>query len=140
MRNETTVTVTARPESVWEVLTDVESWPQLTPSMTSVRKLDPGPLRTGMRVRIRQPKLPPALWTVTEFVEGERFVWVAKGMGFRTTAGHDVSTADGSTRLRLTVELSGPLAGIAHRLLDDLTDRYIALEAAGIKGRAEGSA
>lgn len=140
MRNETTVDVGASREAVWRVLMDVESWPQLTPSMSAVEKLDPGPLRVGTRVRIRQPRLPPAVWTVTEMVENERFVWTAKGPGLRTTAGHDVLTTGGTTTLRLAVEQSGPLGGVAGRLAKNLTDRYIALEAAGIKRRAEESA
>lgn len=137
MRNETTLGVAASREAVWKVLIDVESWPDLTPSMSSVRKLDAGPLRVGTRVRIRQPKLPPAVWTVTELAEPERFVWTARGPGFRTTASHEIVAEEGSTLLRLAVEQSGPLAGVVSRLGRSLTDRYIALEAAGVKRRAE---
>jgi len=139
MRNETTVDVSASREAVWKVLVDVEVLPELTASMSSVQKLDPGPLRVGMRVRIRQPKLPTTVWTVTEVAENERFAWVAKGPGLRTTGVHEVLTVDGTTRLHLAIEQAGPLAGLVGRLIGNLTDRYIALEAAGIKRRAEES-
>jgi carbon monoxide dehydrogenase subunit G len=139
-RNEVTVSVRAPREVLWAALKNVESMPDLTSSMTSVEKLEEGPLRVGMRVRIRQPKLPPAVWTVTEVVENERFVWTAKGLGFRSTAFHEVIADGESSKLRLAVEQSGPLAGLVGRLWNDLTDRYIALEAAGIKSRAEGAA
>ena len=90
MRNETTVDVDAPAEVLWAVVKDVESWPKLTESMTFVERLDGGPLREGMRVKVNQPKLPPATWKVTELVENERFVWRARGPGFTTTASHEV--------------------------------------------------
>lgn len=139
--NETSVTIDAPPEEVWPVLMEVESWPQYTESMTKVEKLEDGPLRQGMRVRIHQPKLPAATWTVTELVAQERFVWQARGPGFRTAGLHEISPLDGGrTRLRLVLEQSGPLGGVVGRMGSKLTDRYIAMEAAGIKRRAEEAA
>jgi uncharacterized membrane protein len=83
-RNETAVTIDAPAERVWPVLMEIESWPDYTESMTKVEKIDDGPLHEGTRVRIHQPKLPAATWTVTELVAQERFVWQARGPGFRT--------------------------------------------------------
>jgi uncharacterized membrane protein len=138
MRNETSVTIDAPPGKVWPVLMEVESWPGYTESMTSVEKLDDGPLSEGTRVRIHQPKLPAATWTVTDLVPQERFVWEAHGPGFRTAGIHEISPVDGGrTRLRLALEQSGPLGGVVGRMGSKLTDRYIAMEAAGIKRRAE---
>jgi hypothetical protein len=137
MRNETTVPVDATPEELWSVLVDVESWPELTESMTAVTKVDPGPLHVRSRVRITQPRLPKAEWTVTELVEPERFTWVASGPGYRSTATHEVLTGPGGTRLRLAVEQTGPLGVLLGRVLTRMVDRYIGLEAAGLKRRAE---
>ena len=58
---------------VWEVLTDVESWPLWTTSMTSVTSLTPGPLAVGHDVRIRQPKFGTLVWCVTELVPATSF-------------------------------------------------------------------
>lgn len=139
MRFEHTVPVQATPESVWAVLVDVESWPELTASMTSVEKLSLAPLSVGARVRIRQPKLPPATWQVTELAEPERFVWVSTGPGVRTTAVHEVTPAEGGgSRLRLELTQAGPLGGVVGRLARDMIERYLALEAEGLKRRAEG--
>ncbi|HEY7718367.1 MAG TPA: SRPBCC family protein [Pedococcus sp.] len=138
MRTEHTVTVEAPREAVWAALVDVESWPQVTSSMTSVEKLDPGPLQIGSRARIRQPKLPVAVWTVTELTEPERFTWVATGPGVRTTAVHEVAGSGGTCRLRLELTQAGPLGSALGRLARGLVERYLALEADGLKRRAEG--
>jgi carbon monoxide dehydrogenase subunit G len=137
MRTETSIPVEAPPEVVWEVVTDVESWPELTPSMSSVRKRAPGPLRVGSVVDIRQPKLPRARWVVTELVELERFVWVARGPGLVSTASHAVAASGSGSVLRLAIDQEGLLAPVVGRILAGLTLRYVDLEAAGIKQRAE---
>lgn len=141
MHNQTTVTVAAPCERVWDVMTDVERWPEITESVRSVEKLDPGPLRVGSRVRIRQPSLPTAEWTVTELVDFTRFTWVAKGPGVRSTATHEVTSAGHDvTNLSLSIDQAGPLGSLIGRFYRGVTDRYIALEAAGMKRRAEGTA
>ena len=56
MQFETTVQIDASPQSVWEVMTDVERWPEWTTSVQRVERLDDGPLRVGSRARLKQPK------------------------------------------------------------------------------------
>ena len=67
------VEIRASSERVWEVLSDLEGWPAWTPTVTSVQRVDPGPLAVGSRVRICQPKLLPAVWQLTELDEGRSF-------------------------------------------------------------------
>ena len=138
MRCESAVTLDAPAQRVWEVFSDVERWPEWTESVTSVERLDAGPLRIGSRTRIKQPRLPVAVWEVTELVEGEYFTWVSTGPGVRTTGGHRVETTSAGTVVATsTVDQEGPLGPLFGRLLKKLTDRYLAIEGAGLKARSE---
>jgi uncharacterized membrane protein len=47
MERSTTVDIAAPTERVWEVLADVERWSEWTKTLTSVRRLEDGPLRSG---------------------------------------------------------------------------------------------
>jgi uncharacterized protein YndB with AHSA1/START domain len=73
MRTGITVGISAPPELVWAVLSDVESWPESTASVTAVRRLSSERLQVGSRVRLKQPRLPATVWTVSALVAGERF-------------------------------------------------------------------
>lgn len=133
------VEIDAPPERVWEVLVDVEAWPGWTETVTSVERLDDGPLAVGSRARIRQPKLPATEYVVTELDAGRGFTWVAKGSGVQTTARHQVEgIADGRSRVELSVAQEGWLGSVMGRAYRRLTDRYLANEAEGLKARSEG--
>ena len=58
MDYEVSVDIDATPGEVWNVLTDVGRWPEWTPTVTRVERLDLGPFQVGSTVMIRQPKLP----------------------------------------------------------------------------------
>jgi uncharacterized membrane protein len=138
MRIEHSVDVDAPPDVLWMVLMDVEAWPALTPSMTSVEKLEPGPLKVGSRVNIKQPRLPLTEWTVTELVDNERFTWETSSPGMKVSAIHEVSAPDvGQCVLTLAVDQSGPLGPLVGLLSRAMTRRYLGLEARGLKVRAE---
>jgi hypothetical protein len=125
---------------VWEVLVDVARWPEWTDSVSSVRLLDAEPLAVGSRVELKQPRIPTGTWTVTALQPGRAFSWQQRQPGSTVTAHHEcVPLPDGSTRVELTVVMSGALGGLVGRLYRGLTERYLALEAAGLKARAEGT-
>jgi uncharacterized protein YndB with AHSA1/START domain len=138
MEQSAIVDIAAPPERVWEVLTDVEYWSEWTSTVTSVRRLDEGPLRPGSRAKIRQPRIPETEYVVTELEPGRSFTWVATSPGVLTTARHDASPLPGGgTRVRLSVEQSGWLGRLMGRFYRGLTDRYLANEADGLKARCE---
>ncbi len=131
------IAIAAPPNRVWAVYLDVERWPGWTASVTSVAALTPGPLRVGHRVRIKQPRLPTTVWTVTELVEGRSWTWVAKGPGSCTAATHVVEPHAGGARAALSLTQAGPIGLLVGKLTSALTDRYLAMEAEGLKARAE---
>lgn len=120
----------------WSVLADVASWPQWTASMNSVHRLDDDPFGLRSRVRITQPGMPALVWTVTEFVEGESFTWVSASLGVTTIGRHLVrpitSLPRGTTEISISIEQSGPLAGLVRALTGRRTRRYLQLEADGL--------
>jgi carbon monoxide dehydrogenase subunit G len=127
--------IAAPPHKVWEVLFDVARWPEWTPTVDSVERVDAGPFRVGSRAKVRQPRLPQAVWEVTDVVDGRSFTWEATGPGLRTIARHEV-VADGTgSRVTLSIEQTGPMAAVAALVWRGLTQRYIETEAASLDER-----
>lgn len=133
------VDIQASPDRVWAVMSDIERWPEWTPTVASIQRVDPGPLAVGSRARIRQPKLPPAEWQVTELDEGRNFTWVTRRPGVRMTARHWVEADGGGSRATLSLQYAGLLGPLVARLTRGLNERYLALEARGLRERSEGS-
>lgn len=135
-----TVTIAALPERVWAVVADIERWPARIPTVDSVERLDAGPLFVGSRTRLQQPRLPTAVWTVTELTEGSSYTWVSSSPGVTVTARHVVEPHLDGSRLILEVTVAGPLSGIGWLMTRSLTKRYVETEAASIKETAEAQA
>ena len=141
MRKDITVDISAPPEVVWAVISDVESWPEWTASVTSVRRLSSQRLQVGSRVRIKQPRLPATVWTVSDLVEGEQFTWTADNPpGVRTRASHRVAGRANGSQATLWIDQGGVLGSVVGLLYGGLTRRYLQMEAAGLKQRSEESA
>ena len=132
------VDIEVPPERVWAVIRDVERWPEWTPTVTKVKLLGGGPLAVGRRAVVHQPKLLPARWEVSELDDGRRsFTWATRGPGMRLDARHWVEARGAVSRVTLSITFSGPLGPLFARLTRKLNDRYLALEAAGLKQRSE---
>ena len=140
MAYETSVHINAPPERVWAVLVDVEAWPTWTDSMREVKLVDGGELEPGSTVRIRQPKLPPATWRVTQLAPGVSFTWEASYPGVKTIAVHSLTARDEGTEVTLAVRHSGPLGPVLGALTAGPTRRYVEMEAQGLKRRSEAEA
>ena len=128
--------INARPDRVLAVLLDVEHWPEWTATVTSVRRMDGGPFGMGSRVQIRQPKLLPAVWEVSE-LDGHSFTWRTRSPGLQVTGGHAVEATTAGSRATLSLKFSGFLSPLFARLYRDLSERYLRIEAAGLKKRSE---
>lgn len=138
MRFEQSIEIDAPPQRVWDVLIDLEAWPERIETVDEVEVLTPAPVSTGTRVRLKQPKLPEGTWEVTTWDAPSFFEWRQKTGGVATVAGHRVEAAgEGRSRLTLTLEMRGLLIPILALFYKSLTNRYMALEAQGMKRAAE---
>ncbi len=148
------VTIEAPIEAVWACFIDVERWPEWTASVTSLNWVD-GPsggaefempvegsaMHVGAAVRIKQPRFPRLTWTVTSIQPGVAWTWVARSPGAITSATHELTRlTPSSTRVEQSIEHGGIVGVLVGRLTARLTRRYLAMEAAGLKTRVEGSA
>jgi carbon monoxide dehydrogenase subunit G len=131
------ISIGAPPERVWDVLVDIERWPARIPTVDQAERLDDGPLAVGARTRLAQPKLPEAVWTVTELTPGSAFTWTSTSPGVRVTASHLVEPAPEGSRLTLAIDLGGWMAPVGWLMTRSLTQRYVQTEAASIKAAAE---
>jgi uncharacterized membrane protein len=135
-----TINIDAPPEKVFALLRNVERWPEWTPSVTSVQRLDQGPFAIGSSARVCQPKLRAAVWQVTELEEDSHFTWVAHTPGLQMKAGHVVERQGTGCRVLLSFEMSGLIAPVASSLFGDLIEQYLGIESRGLKEHAERAA
>ena len=132
-----TTEIAAPAARVWAVMSDVDRWHEWTPSITSVTRVDGRPLEVGTRVVIRQPKVPSARWTVTTLVPGERFAWTSTAPGLRVIGTHAVAPTEEGARAMLSIEIEGLLGGLWEQLTRTITEKYVTMEAEGLKARSE---
>src|SRR5262245_9656147 len=111
-----TVEIPAPRRLVWSVMADVERWPEWTPSVKRIMRLSPGPLVVGSRLRIHQPKFPPAFWRVIEIEPGSHFTSVSTAPGLRVTARHAAEETATATRVTLSIGYEGWFGPLLARL------------------------
>ena len=138
MQFEKSIEIETSQQRVWEVLSDLEAWPQRIETVDTVELLTPAPLGKGSRVRLRQPKLPEGTWEITVWDAPSYFEWMQKEGGTTIVAGHRVEAlGEGRARLTLTIDMRGLLVPILGRFYKGLTNDYMNLEAEGMKRAAE---
>ena len=128
-----TVRIAATPQQVWDVLADVERWPTWTPSVTSVTRLDSGPLGWVPGVRIKQPPLPVTTWTVSERSPGESCIRILPA----GPSNHRPSPRRFGSIVTLVLEQDGPIGRVVGQLTAGLTNKYPAMEGNGLKAHVE---
>jgi uncharacterized membrane protein len=138
MRFEQSIDIDARQQRVWDVLSDLEAWPQRIETVDVVELLTPTPVGEGSRVRLKQPKLPEGTWEVTVWDAPSYFEFRQQSGGVTNVAGHRVEALEeGRSRLTLTLEMRGLLVPIVALFWKGLTNRYMTIEAQGMKRAAE---
>ena len=140
MKYEFSIDIDAPPQRVWAVMADVARWPEWTQSVTRAELVSPAPLGVGSKVRIKQPRLPAAVWTVTDFEPDGGFTWRAVVPGLTSDGVHRITPRpEGGSTVTLTLDQRGPLAPLLRLLTAKLTRRYIDFERRGLKARSDAS-
>jgi uncharacterized protein YndB with AHSA1/START domain len=123
-------------DRVFEVMSDTERWHEWTPSVRSIKLLDADGFRIGTRALVRQPKFPPALWKITA-IDRTSFTWETRSPGIRVIAQHSAEPTATGARATLSLRYQGLFARLLARMTRGITNRYLAMEASGLKARAE---
>jgi len=133
------ISIAAPGELIWRVLEAVAAWPEWLPTVSSVQPLDGKALKLGARYIVRQPKLRPATWVVTEYQPPRRFVWQARSPGVLMIAAHTIEEAPaGRSHVVLRFSFAGLLGAPIGWLFCSITKRYLAQELASLKLMVEG--
>jgi hypothetical protein len=128
VQHQASATSSAGPDVLWSVVTDVERWPDLIDVYEQVRRTRSGPLELGEEVHVKQRGLAAGSWTVTTYDEGRAFVWEQRSRGVLVVGGHTVEPAGDGSRLTLTLDMSGGMAGLLSAVLGRRVRRYVDLE------------
>jgi uncharacterized membrane protein len=137
---ETSVEIAAPVHEVWTVTRDIESWPDWSPTVDSVTRVESAPIAPvapGSTARVRQPKLRPATWVVDDVTEDRNFTWHTSGLSYRITAVHLFEPKGDSTSARLEVHITGAASRLLGMLVGRLTRSYVEQEAAALKQHCE---
>jgi hypothetical protein len=129
--------IKAPASRVFDVLCAVERWPEWTPTMSRLERIDSGPFRVGSKARVWQPKLYPATWCVTELDAPRSFRWVARSPGLVLDADHRIEGDESASRVTLLLSVRGLLAPLVRRVFGNLSAQYLALEAERLRKRCE---
>ncbi|MGW5350601.1 SRPBCC family protein [Streptomyces sp. NPDC004031] len=132
------ITSSAAPDAFFARWADMETWPEWNTDTEWVRLK--GPFVKGAKGELKPKGAPKVPFVVAALVPGEEFTDVSKLLGARLTFRHLVTvTAEGTTRVDVTVTMRGPLAriwnlalgkGIAQSLQPDLDRLRAVAEAA----------
>jgi ribosome-associated toxin RatA of RatAB toxin-antitoxin module len=129
MHYQRTTTSSAEPDRLWTVVTDVDRWPEWIEVYETVERAPSGPLAVGDTAHVKQRGLAAGDWTVTEMEEGRVFAWESRQPGVRFVGRHAVEPGDdGGSRLVLSFEMTGVLAGLVSLLYGRKARAYVDLE------------
>jgi uncharacterized membrane protein len=137
MHYEVAVEIAAPADKIWTVLRDVEHWSDWSPTIDEITRPDDKPFDVGSKALVKQPKMQPLTWEVTELDEGRSFVWKTTMMGVSMVAGHYIEDANGGSSVRLTLDMTGGLAPLFNALGGKRARHYVDLEGSSLKAWCE---
>lgn len=129
--------INASINEVYNVLINIEKWKDWTESINEISYISNPRFEIGNKVLIKQPKLFPAIWTITEITKNKSFAWQTKTLGVSITAIHNLSTTAEVTRVENKLIYKGMLAYFMFTLSSKLSEEYLTMEINGLKNVCE---
>jgi hypothetical protein len=77
------------------------------------------------------------MWTITDIEPGHSFTWMNRAPGMKVVAHHSAESTTAGSRATLSLRYEGFLARLLARMTRGITNRYLAMEANGLKARSE---
>ncbi len=109
------VVVDTPPERLWHAIVDIRRWPEWDAGLEAIELS--GDVIPGRRYRLK-PRGGPAVPMSIEALEPPvRFVDVAHFPLARMRGSHEFRAEPGGTRIRMTIEVWGPLAFLWDRIV-----------------------
>jgi uncharacterized protein YndB with AHSA1/START domain len=136
-RYEQSIHIDAAPNDVWQVLTDVASWPSWTPTTLEAEPLDDSPFAVGKQARLKLKGAGTGVWTVTRLEPERYFAWENDYRGVHTVAGHRVEPQGSGVIVTLSLETSGLMAKLFAPMIGRVARENLPLESEGLKRRCE---
>ena len=136
---EDTIEINAPADRVWQVSTDVESWPKWAPAMEKIRREDSGDFKRGSSALIKQKQMPETRWTVTEINPGHSFSWETRVMGMDMIATHIITPGEQAVTNLLRIEMDGLTIKLLGFMIKPLVKQSLKQENQGLKHYCESS-
>lgn len=127
------IDISAPPAVVWRATVDVERWPDWSPAIQSVKRLDDGPFAVGTKALIKQKAMGPTEWTVNDLTQDRRFSWETRKRGLRMVGTHEVIPIGLGTNSILSLEITGPLGLLLWPVLSLAMTYALSIENRGLK-------
>ena len=135
---EKSVVIISQPASIFKILKDVEHWHVWTNSIIGISLLADNTFKKGAKIKLLQPKLKPAVWTISEIVENKSLQWEKKSFGLKVIANHLIEKSNEGSIVKLQVIFQGFWARLIYKLSFPLTNKYLEMEIRGLKIKCEG--
>lgn len=137
MKLQNSILIRAPQDVVWKATEDIARWPEWTPTVESMERLDEGTFKVGSAAYIKQPGLPRSKWVVTEMDRGRHFTWECTVLSMRMRATHALSACESGTQNTLRLEMTGVVAVLLWPLLYFAVKRTLQQENSGLKAWCE---
>jgi uncharacterized membrane protein len=128
MRFESSIEIDAPVGKIWALIDRLEEWPRWMPSIRSIKRISLDPLTVGSQLSIAASVsgITVALrMTITEFIPERNVVMEGRALGTKLTRFYRLEPLNNKTRVTIGGDVSGPLALVARRGGQRVSDEIV---------------